>query len=84
MADAKLDKSLVGGSIYLRWEEYGWQLGKITDTITDATPRLVRKFNYRIVVWADGSKGPAKLAVANYGYGTHAAYNSWVILQPKA
>ena len=43
-------------------------------------PRLVKRFNYR-VMWADGQKGPAKLAVANYSYGHHAAYNSWVILQ---
>ena len=43
---------------------------------------LFKKFNFRIM-WADGHKGPAKLAVENYGYGTHAAYNSWVILQPK-
>ena len=76
----KLDDSLVGMCIYMRWEVYGWQLGKITDTITSATPRLAKKFNYRIM-WADGHKGPAKLAVDNYGYGTHAAFNSWVILQ---
>ena len=35
-------------------------------------------------VWADGSKGPAKLAVDNYAYGTHARLNSWVILVPAA
>ena len=34
---------------------YGWQMGKITGMVTSATPRLVKKFNYRIV-WADGSK----------------------------
>ena len=28
---AKLDESLVGKHVYLRWEKYGWQLGKITD-----------------------------------------------------
>ena len=32
--------------------------------------------------WADGSKGPAKLQVDNYGHGSHARYNSWVILTP--
>ena len=30
----------------------------------------------------DGSKGPAKLQVDNYGHGSHARYNSWVILTP--
>ena len=35
-------------------------------------------------MWADGSKGPAKLAVDNYAYGTHARLNSWVILVPAA
>ena len=37
---------------YMRWELYGWQMGKITGLVTNATPRLVKKFNYRIV-WAD-------------------------------
>jgi len=30
-------------------------MGKITGMVTNATPRLVKKFNYRMV-WADGSK----------------------------
>ena len=47
------------------------QLGKITDVITQSTPRLFKKFNFRIV-WSDGSKGPANLAVSNYGYGADA------------
>ena len=64
-------------------ETYGWQLGRITDVITSATPRLVKKINYRIT-WADGSKGPAKLAVDNYAHGMHARFNSWVILVPTA
>ena len=40
----------------------------ITDVITAATPRLFKKFNFRLV-WADKSKGPASLGVANYAYG---------------
>jgi len=28
----------------------------MTDIITNATPRVFKKFNYRII-WADGSKG---------------------------
>ena len=43
------------------------------------TPRVFKKFNYRII-WADGSKGPAKLCVENYGHGSDARYNSWAIL----
>jgi hypothetical protein len=67
----------------MRWEKpYGWQLGKITGEIDASTPRLVKKFNYRIV-WSDGSKGPAKLAVDNYAHGDDARYNSWVILKQK-
>ena len=76
-----LDVSLVDSAVYMRWETYGWQMGKITGMVTSATPRLVKKFNYRIV-WADGSKGPAKLQVDNFGHGSHARYNSWVILTP--
>ena len=74
--------SLVGSHVYMRWERYGWQLGKITDIITRATPRLFKKFNFRI--WTDGSKGPASLSVDNYGSGTHARFNSWVLLKPAA
>ena len=63
----------------MRWATYGWQLGQITDVITKSTPRLFQKFNFRIV-WTDGSKGPANLAVSNYGFGADARYDSWVIL----
>ena len=76
---SKLDDTLVGSSVYMRWEKYGWQLGRITDIVTNATPRVFKKFNYRII-WADGSKGPAKLCVENYGHGSDARYNSWAIL----
>ena len=78
---AVLDGSLVDCAVYMRWELYGWQMGKITGLVTNATPRLVKKFNYRIV-WADGSKGPAKLQIDNYGHGPHTCYNSWVVLTP--
>ena len=80
-ACAVLNGSLVDCIVYMRWELYGWQMGKVTGLVTNATPRLVKKFNYRIV-WADGSKGPAKLQVDNYGHGPHARYSSWVILTP--
>ena len=49
-------------------EQYGWQLSRITNILTNATPRV---FNYRII-WADGSKGPAELSVENYGHGSDA------------
>ena len=75
-------RGLVGSTVYMRWETYGWQLGKITDIITDATPRLFRKFNYRMV-WADKSKGPASLRVENYAFGMDAHLNSWVILEQE-
>ena len=42
-----LDESLVGSDVYMRWEKYGWQIGKITDIITKSTPRLFVHFNYR-------------------------------------
>ena len=80
---SELNASLVGSHVYMRWEKYGWQLGKITDIITRATPRLFKKFNFRII-WTDGSKGPASLAVDNYGSGTDARFNSWVLLKPAA
>ena len=55
---SKLDASLVGKHIYMRWKDYGWQLGKVYEQITNANPRLFKKFNYR-VVWADtANQGP--------------------------
>ena len=39
----------------MRWKDYGWQLGKVYEQITNANPRLFKKFNYR-VVWADNAK----------------------------
>ena len=29
----------------MRWEKYGWQLSKITNIFTNATPRMFKKFN---------------------------------------
>ena len=67
----------------MRWEKYGWQLSRITNMFTNSSPtprpRVFKKFNYRII-WADGSKGPAKLSVESYGHGSDACYNSWTIL----
>jgi hypothetical protein len=75
----KLDASLVGQYVYMRWEKYGWQLGKISDVITNKTPKLFKKFNFRLV-WSDGHKGPAALAAERYASGPEARFNSWVIL----
>ena len=33
-------------------------------------------------LWADGTKVPTKVQADNYGHGSHARYNSWVILIP--
>ena len=75
-----LDVSLIGSTVYMRWETYGWQLGRITDVITATTPRLFKKFNFRLV-WSDTSRGPASLRVENYAFGLDARLNSWVILE---
>ena len=56
---SKLDASIVGKHIYMRWKDYGWQLGKVYEQFTNANPRLFKKFNYR-VVWADTAKGPTR------------------------
>ena len=66
----------------MRWEEYGWQLCRTTDIITNATPRVFKKFNYRII-WADGGSNQGaskKLSVENYVTGQMLATNSWAIL----
>ena len=60
----------------------GWQLGKVYEQITSANPRLLKKYNYR-VVWADTAKGPTSLRVENYAHGSDAALDSWVVLERK-
>ena len=76
-----LDDSLVGKLVFIRWEPpFGWSLGTILDKITNSTPRLFKKFNYR-VKYADGAKGPANLPLDNYAHGESAAYNSWCLLE---
>ena len=79
---SKLDASIVGKHIYMRWKDYGWQLGKVYEQITSANPRLLKKYNYR-VVWADTAKGPTSLRVENYAHGSDAALDSWVVLERK-
>ena len=51
-----LDVSLVDRAVYMRWETYGWQMGKITGIVTSATPRLVKKFNSATIVSWRGVK----------------------------
>ena len=64
-------------------KDYGWQLGKVYEQITNANPRLFKKFNYYRVVWADTAKGPTSLRVENYAHGSDAALDSWVVLERK-
>jgi len=77
----KLDESLVGKLVFIRWESpWGWSLGTIIEKLTkEATPKLIKKFNYR-VKYTDGAKGPANLPLDNYSHGSKAAYNSWCLL----
>ena len=78
-----LDVSLVDSAVYMRRETYGWQMGKITGMVTSGTPRLIKKFNYRIVLGRrQQGIGQAASCLDNYGHGSHARYNSWVILTP--
>ena len=79
---AKLDETLIGETVYMRWETYGWQLGKITGVVTEATPRLFNKYNFRLA-WSGRTsrQGPGSLTVKNYAYGPDARLNSWVILK---
>ena len=79
-----LDESLIGKLVFIRWESpWGWSLGTIIEKLTkEATPRLFKKFNYR-VKYMDGSKGPANLPLVNYAHGAGAAYNSWCLLEKE-
>ena len=78
------DASLVGQLIYLRWEKYGWQLGKISKMLDAKTaPRLIKKYNYH-VSWDDGGKGATMLPLDAYKGGAEAGFNSWLLLERVA
>ena len=68
--------SLVGSNVVMRWEKYGWQLGRINGIITNATPR--KKLTTTALFGPTAAtKGPTKLRVENYGHGPDARYNPW-------
>ena len=79
---AKLDDSLVGKIIFMRWGDHGWLVGKISEKFTTATPRLFSKFNYRIK-WFDGWENHM-LILDNYNSGLSAPYKSWCLLEKEA
>ena len=74
---AKLDETLIGETVYMRWETYGWQLGKITGVVTEANPRLFKKSNFRLV-WAN-NRQTSRTVKKNMP--TVQMHNSWVILK---
>ncbi|KAL1499252.1 hypothetical protein AB1Y20_013756 [Prymnesium parvum] len=78
----RLGDEAVGMLIFMRWPEYGWLLGTITHRITNATPRLFARYNFR-VRWSDGWENH-KLLLDNYEGGASAPYNSWVLLEKES
>ena len=34
---------ILGKHIYMRWKDYGWQLDKVYEQITNTNPRLCKK-----------------------------------------
>ena len=61
----------------MRWKKYGWQLGKVYEQITNANPRLFKKYNHRRRLGrAADTKGPTSLRVENYAHGSDAALDS--------
>ena len=62
-------EKLVSKLVYIRWEPpHGWSLGTITHKITSSTPRLFKKYKFK-VKYIDGSTGPANLPLENYASG---------------
>ena len=67
-----LTTDLVGSLIYMRWNApHGWLVGTIKEKFDQSTPRLYKKFNYR-VKWFDGWDNH-KLDMDNYLSGPTAA-----------
>lgn len=79
---SSLGEEAVGKLIFMRWENFGWLLGTITQRITRETPRLHAKYNFRIK-WFDGWENH-QLLLDNYEGGASAPYNSWVFLAKRS
>ena len=80
----KLDDTLVGSMIYMRWgKPHGCCMGRVALKFTmQANPRLFKKFNFR-VKWDDGWDNHV-LVLEKYMSGATAPYDSWVLLQKAA
>ena len=37
-------EEVINSHVFMRWEKYGWQLGKTTEIITRSTPRLFKQY----------------------------------------
>ena len=83
----KLDESLIGSTIYMRWETYmyGWQIGKITDVM----PLLASSTSTTFALYGQTSPRGRPVYMhafrtTAYMYGADARLNSWVILEKSA
>ena len=50
---SKLDASIVGKHIYMRWKDYGWQLGKYWARSTSRSPAPTCACSIGLRPWAD-------------------------------
>ena len=81
----KIDRDCVDRFVFLNWKDYGWSLGKVTELITSKSPRLLKRYNVK-VMWAIEGKlnrkcsGPCNLDLACYASGPDAPLDSWVFL----
>jgi len=82
---AKIDRDCVDRFVLLKWKDYGWSLGKVTEPITSKSPRLLKKYSVK-VMWAVKGRlhrkcsGPCNLDLACYASGPDAPLDSWVFL----
>ena len=74
--------SLIQKKIFMRWDApHGWLLGTISVKFDSSTPRLAKKFNFRIK-WFDGWENHM-LDLDNYLSGPSAPYQSWVLIEKE-
>ena len=82
---AKIDQDCVDRFVFLNWKDYGWSLGKVTELITSKSPRLLKRYNVKVMWAVEGRlnrkcSGPCNLDLACYASGPDAPLDSWVFL----
>ena len=84
--DSRLEASdsLVNATIVMKFEHYGWCLGKIIEKVTDRRRRLQsRQVNFIAKFDMDEAPTDLSLEIDDFDTAASADYGSWLLLEPE-